>query len=732
MAPAPVTQEKDQKGERGTGPGEKPPKTVIGRALLPSSSRPPPGPASQPPRASVRESRASSRPPTTGRGRFATPMPRRAPGRSVEPSRAHGPAERDAGHRAPVALRDVPPVEEISGSLLLPDDSPSGALPGVEELSGSLLLDDPSGLHLDDPTVVLPAIGGPAAPAPEEPPAPLAMPELAMPELPTSTPAPSLKREVVVSLPSTATVPPPDATPHSLPHPVASAMAEAPPADRVPPPPEQMFEALHGFEAAQAAQAGVPVAAAPVPPVAGAPLAAGSDPVPGDVEMTSLPRGRFVLATEAIKQTLGTLKSAFGDESPEARRRWFLPAIALAGLVAGVSVVAVIVSLARRGGDESEARTAPPATVPAPVTEPQPATPKASPAPVLAPAPPTSDFESVASTSPCKVAGKPRVIAPDAIVSAGVEVRAVGNDVVLGFAPKEHQATAVRIDPASLSLSSTVDAQEVDPVRRVVPLASADGALSIAADVDRDGDALQGRRTVPLDPPLEIGAAGGKLVWAHPGGPAGGAMWSLDGEGKVEALRGATDLGSTSPGAEAAIAMRFGAAIWMGTATGHDSLAPQGALSRVAGLGDAVGAPAVAINDGVVVVAWADRASSTDPWRMRWIRFRAGEAPGEPGTFTPPAGGKGEQVMSPGLAAVPGGRFLLVWTDGPATRHDVRALTLSRDGLPLGKPLEISNRGANAGQGQAAVNRAREGLVAFLESADDGFRVAATAITCGP
>lgn len=117
---------------------------------------------------------------------------------------------------------------------------------------------------------------------------------------------------------------------------------------------------------------------------------------------------------------------------------------------------------------------------------------------------------------------------------------------------------------------------------------------------------------------------------------------------------------------------------------------------------------------------------------MRWIRFKAGEPAGEPGTFTPPAGGKGEQVMSPGIAAVPGGRFLLVWTDGPATRHDVRALTLSRDGLPLGPPLDISSHIANAGQGQAAVNAARQGLVAFLESAGSGFRVVATAITCGP
>ena len=129
--------------------------------------------------------------------------------------------------------------------------------------------------------------------------------------------------------------------------------------------------------------------------------------------------------------------------------------------------------------------------------------------------------------------------------------------------------------------------------------------------------------------------------------------------------------------------------------------------------------------------AWADRASSNEPWHLQWVHFKAGDAPGDPRTFVPPAGGTGSQAMSPSVTAVPGGRFLLVWTEGPAARHDVRALTLSREGEPLGKALSISTRSANAGQGQAAVNALRAGLVAFLESTDDGFRVVATPIRCG-
>lgn len=739
MAPVAVTQEKDHKGERERGPGEKAPKTLVGRAILPSS--PPPRPSSQAPRASSRPPAATSQPGTQPmpRGLLSTPLSRRQQA-----------TKNAATPRS--APENLPPLEEISSSLLLPDDSASGALPGLEELSGSLLLEDPTEVrHVPGeaaPTATATAaatahVTSPAAAAHPEPPAPAAhrallgeLPApaahgamLGMPELPTSTPAPNLDALPTGKQP-TATLRPADTTPQPMVNPSSSSMMAALPADGVPPPPEQMFEALHGFEAAQA-DATAPLQAVPDEPAP--PPATTTTAAPGDVEVTALPRGSLVVATDAIKRVLETLKSALGDESGGPRRRWFLPAIALAGLVVGVAVVAGGIAMMRKSPDESEARPESSAALPtaaAPEKASATDTPPSAPVASAAVEPPATVVESVGSTTPCKVTGKPRVVAPTAIVSAGVEVRTVGNDVALGFAPNEHQATAVRIDPASLSLSSTVDAQSTDAVRRVVPLASADGALSIAADADRDGDLMQGRRTVPLDPPLDIGAAGGKLAWAHPGGPPSGSLWPLD--GSVEALRGATDLGGTVAPAATAIALRLGGAIWMGTATGRDALSPQGALSRAAGLGDTVGSPAIAINDGVVIVAWADRASSNDPWSLRWVRFKAGEPAGEPGTFTPPAGGKGEQAMSPGLAAVPGGRFLLVWTDGPAARHDVRALTLSHDGAPLGKPLNISNRSANAGQGQAAVNAARQGLVAFLESADSGFRVVATAITCGP
>jgi hypothetical protein len=721
----------------------------------------------------------------------------------------------------PPARRRTPSLEEISSSLLLPDDetSSSGILPGLEELSGSLLLEDPTVVREDLIGVPFAAHHLEAAP----PPAPSASQlektveltaasadrtEQEMPAMPPATPGPTFDTLPTVAMPAIArpdgaapltktersapraSAPPahaPQASADALPTVALPAVAlpplalpsttptKRPPApldtdlqpvpasppsvdaapgpDGVPPPPQHMYDALHGYEtsqpplaqAASQAPGGAPAPGAGEARVSPPP----SDPVPDDIELNALPRSPIDVAKAAARSAIAALTSTFDEGSAgDARKRWFLPAIAVAGLVVGVGLVAIVVSVARKGGDDTDAHTTasaptapasagPSALSPAPAAEriaTTPTTPTTQPvaaaeAVPAAPAVSAPPAEAVASTTPCKVTGKTRVLAPSAIVQAGVEVRSIGGDVAVGFAPSEHQATALRIDAASLSTSSTVDAQSSESIRRVVPLGSADGALSVAADTDRDGDVLRGRRTVALDPPVEIGGSAGGLVWAHPGGAAAGRIWPL-GDGTVEALRGTADAVAPSAGA---LAMRLGGDIWMGAVTARDGLAPNGALSKAIGSGASVGSPAIAMNDGVVLVAWADRVSAQDPWRMRWVRFKAGEAPGEPGTFTPPAGGKGEQAMSPGIAAIPGGRFLLVWTEGPATRHDVRAITLSREGQPIGKPLDISGKSVNAGQGQAAVNAARQGLVAYLESTpENGFRVVSTAITCGP
>jgi hypothetical protein len=627
-------------------------------------------------------------------------------------------------------------IEEISSSLLLADDGTidekpppiKAAPPGssLEELSGSLLLDDPDSTGNSpaagaDPRMLRPA--GALAPdtlrpadAPDTVRPPPAAPHralLGMPELPTSTPAPDLSALPASILPGPETGPAATIRPLAPP---TEPFAFVPPARDTP----SSFPTVVAWPS--------PIGQTPLPPGAGAdPVegpgaqdlaqgSSGAEPVAavgGDVEVTSLPRSSLRAARDSMREGLRQLQTM--ANVPEKRPPWFIPLVAGVGLTVGIGLAAFAALALHRGDDKAD--------TPAPSATPV----AASRAPRVEPAAPP------AVQVPCIVTGQSRVLASSATVAAGIEVRPFGTDVALGFAADDHRATVLRVDPASLDVSASGDAPSSETIRRVTPVLPAPdpagrGPLVAAIDTDASGDALQGRRTIPLPSPLELGASGGSVWWAHPGGAAAGKLWAIDGDGNVEALRGAVE--STADATTTAIGLRHAGGVWLGTATGRADLAPRGGLTRIEGLGGGVGQPALAISDGVVLAAWADRALAGDPWRLRWVRFKAGEAPGAPGTFTPPAGGQGEQAMSPGVAAVPGGRFLLVWTEGPATRHDVRALTLSRDGQPLGPPLVISHAGINAGQGQAAVTAGQHGLVGFLESASGGFEVVATPIAC--
>jgi hypothetical protein len=437
-----------------------------------------------------------------------------------------------------------------------------------------------------------------------------------------------------------------------------------------------------------------------------------------DIELTTLPRGMrspFLVGLQArLRDALRYLPSR--DFLLAQRRAATFFAIAVAGLGVG-TVLAMLLFSALRGHDGTA--QAPPVATGAVSS----ATPLA-----LVPAPPRSPSPA-ATPAVCTRTGEPHVIAPNATVAAGIEIRAFGDDVALGFAPNDHQAMLVRLDPATLSTSESTVAASADPVRRVTPIPGKKGRLGLAVDVDRKGDPLKGRRTLPVDPPIQVGSAGSHLAWAPLNRGVAGKLWPLDRDETAEALRGARSESNLST---VAIAFRHAGAVWVGTAEGSGALVPKGGLSRIGGLGPIVGFPAIAVNEGVGLMAWADRASSSEPWQLRWVRFKVGEAPGEPTAFRPPTAGNGEQAMSPGLTVVPGGRFLLTWTQGPASIHEVRALTLSGDGAPLGAPMSISSVGANAGQGQAAVTATGHGLVAFLESGAHGFQVVVAPISCAP
>jgi hypothetical protein len=327
----------------------------------------------------------------------------------------------------------------------------------------------------------------------------------------------------------------------------------------------------------------------------------------------------------------------------------------------------------------------------------------------------------------CTTAGEAKTIAPRAQIVSGIEAHALGGGLVLGFAPSARDAVAMSLDPTTLSPTATARAKPVGgQVRRVTPML-VNGKLAAVADTDRKNDRLAGRRVAGPAGVVDVGVSDGSIAWAPHGRDSIAELFSLEGDGPVEALRAI----SLPDGKGIAVTFRRGNSINVGIAKGDGVLERQGEMSTIVGQGQ-VGSPALAASGEHVIVAWADRAGSDDDWGIRWTKIKIGTSTQEAMPFTIPEGGLGGQAMSPAIASLGGGRFLLAWTEGPVSNHQVRALTFDADGSPSGSPLSISTSGVNAGQPAAVVGPDGRGLVAYLAAKGKSVEVEATPVICPP
>lgn len=419
-------------------------------------------------------------------------------------------------------------------------------------------------------------------------------------------------------------------------------------------------------------------------------------------DLREMARQRMSGATDKARQAYADLRERTKDKP-----KWFLPAIGGGGaLVLLILVIAGIKAVS--GSSEADPKASASAG-------------SSASAGGMFPSPTDSAKAPPARPMTCSTAGAARTVAPKAVVASGVEVTPVGNQIALGFAVAPKEATLEIVDASSLASASALHLKSNDNVRRVLAL----DASKAAVDADHKGDKLQGRRTVRGAQPIDLGAIDGGLAWAPHGSDKAIKLWSLaNPDAPVEALRGEP----LPNGKGYAVAFRHGGAIWFG-AFGGSPPAPLAGLVKVDGLGPQIGSPALAVSGEHVMVAWADRAGTSDPWGVRWAMFRPGEEAAQAKPFTPPAGGLGDHVMSPGLASLGSGRFLLVWTEGPVSSHQVRGITVSDNGT-FGDAFTASAEGVNAGQGQAAVLEGGRGVVAFLAGSGKTFEVAATPIQC--
>jgi hypothetical protein len=250
-------------------------------------------------------------------------------------------------------------------------------------------------------------------------------------------------------------------------------------------------------------------------------------------------------------------------------------------------------------------------------------------------------------------------------------------------------------------------------------------------DTDRKGDRMSGRRYIAGDAPVDVGVTDSSIVAAAHGSRDASALWGVVDSSPLDALRGVS---FTLGGEHAyAIAFRRAGAVFAGVFTGDATFASRGALARFDGLGPKVGQPTIAVSNERVLVAWADRASNDEPWSIRVAHFHAGDSAEGAQTFVAPAGGLGQNIMSPRASALPGGRFLFVWAEGPLAATQVRAETLDNHGSPLGGGMTVSADGVNSGAGDSAVTADGKGIVSFLSASSAGakkFEVEAVPLSC--
>jgi hypothetical protein len=111
---------------------------------------------------------------------------------------------------------------------------------------------------------------------------------------------------------------------------------------------------------------------------------------------------------------------------------------------------------------------------------------------------------------------------------------------------------------------------------------------------------------------------------------------------------------------------------------------------------------AAAIPPDQALALFSARNDKSEPYLVYAARATFGSAPGPATALALPAEGGG--AIAPSLAVLAGRRHIVQWTDGSANQYQVHTRLLDERLEPLGPPLRISAKGANAGQGMLVVS----------------------------
>ena len=210
-----------------------------------------------------------------------------------------------------------------------------------------------------------------------------------------------------------------------------------------------------------------------------------------------------------------------------------------------------------------------------------------------------------------------------------------------------------------------------------------------------------------LAPGLALGVGPAGLLRRGDDG-ATGVVWPLGAGSKVTPPRAV----STPQGHF--VAFRQGGpegqimTLWLG----RDGVAA-GPATPIDGTPKSLGTPNVALLGERGLVLFSARADKAEPYRVYAALAAPSQSASPVRALELPAEGGG--ALAPSLAALPGGRYLAQWTDGNIGQYQVHVRILDKLLQPLGEPLLVSGKGANAGQG-TIVTSARASVSFFIQT----------------
>jgi hypothetical protein len=285
----------------------------------------------------------------------------------------------------------------------------------------------------------------------------------------------------------------------------------------------------------------------------------------------------------------------------------------------------------------------------------------------------------------CQLLSPPSRISPT--IERSVPISAVpltDGSVALAIADTKTSAAGWIYDPKEGELQRKL--QQPDGSGDVSHVTASDPLV-----VDRASPDFAFGQTLAAGVALGVGPAG---VLRRGDDGASGVVWSLNSGVRVTPPRAVPREGGY------AVAFRQGGAdgqVMLGW-LGPDGSA-KSELFAVTGAPKTLGTPVLAAGTVATeaLVLFSARGDKTEPYRVFAARAPFGTTAAPAISLDLPAEGGG--AIAPSLVALDREHYVVQWTEGSANQYQVQARLLDARLAPLGPPLRVSARGANAGQG---------------------------------